>query len=50
MENIKMLESLIHELGGMDLLIYNAGYGEASRLLIYRLKATVDINVVGFWR
>ena len=48
-ENIKMLQSLIHELGGMDLLIYNAGYGEPSRLLDWQIeKATVDVNVVGF--
>ncbi len=48
-ENIKMLQSLIHELGGMDMLIYNAGYGEPSRALDWKIeKATVDTNVAGF--
>ena len=48
-ENIKMLQTLIHELGGMDLLIYNAGYGEPGRVLDWKIeKATVDTNVAGF--
>ncbi|HMG67943.1 MAG TPA: SDR family NAD(P)-dependent oxidoreductase, partial [Chitinophagaceae bacterium] len=29
-ENILHLESLINKLGGIDLLIYNSGYGEVS--------------------
>jgi short-subunit dehydrogenase len=43
------LESLIHKLGGLDLLIYNAGYGEPSERLDWEIeKKTVDINVTGF--
>ncbi|MFI5155198.1 MAG: SDR family NAD(P)-dependent oxidoreductase [Chitinophagales bacterium] len=48
-ENIKMLRLLIRELGGMDLLIYNSGYGESSHALDWDIdKITVDTNVVGF--
>lgn len=43
------LESLIGELGGMDLLIYNAGYGEASPELAWDTEQlTVGTNVLGF--
>lgn len=47
--NITHLESLIGKLGGLDLLIYNAGYGDISNTLSWELdKMTVDTNVNGF--
>ena len=43
------LETLIHRLGGLDLLIYNSGYGEVSKSLDWSIdKQTVDTNVNGF--
>ncbi len=48
-ENIVHLESLISRLGGMDLFIYNSGYGDASKDLNWEMdKATTLINVNGF--
>ncbi|HEY4149300.1 MAG TPA: SDR family NAD(P)-dependent oxidoreductase [Chitinophagaceae bacterium] len=48
-ENIPQLETLIQKLGGMDLLIYNSGYGEVSKTLDWSIeKATTQINVNGF--
>ena len=48
-ENITHLESLITRLGGMDLLIYNSGYGEVSNELDWQIdKVTTRTNVVGF--
>jgi short-subunit dehydrogenase len=47
--NIKHLESLLQKTGGMDILIYNSGYGEVSKTLDWKLdKKMVDINVNGF--
>jgi short-subunit dehydrogenase len=43
------LGSLVSKLGGLDLLVYNAGWGEPTEDLDYKIdKATVDINVNGF--
>lgn len=48
-ENIRHLESLINKMGGVDLLIYNSGYGEVSEGLDWTIdKKTTDINVNGF--
>ena len=48
-ENIAHLESLIKKLGGLDVLIYNSGYGEVSELLDWRIdKQTTLTNVNGF--
>lgn len=48
-ENIPHLESLIKKLGGMDLLIYNSGFGDISETLDWELdKKTTLINVNGF--
>jgi short-subunit dehydrogenase len=48
-ENIRYLESLIVKLGGMDLLIYNSGYGEISETLDWEIdKVTTQTNVFGF--
>ena len=43
------LESLVRKLGGLDLLIYSAGWGEPQEALDWAVdKATVDINVNAF--
>jgi short-subunit dehydrogenase len=48
-DNREHLENLIEELGGMDLLIYNAGYGESSRELVWEIeRVTIQTNVDGF--
>ncbi len=48
-QNIHHLNSLIEQLGGLDLLIYNAGYGEVSKTLNWEIeKATYETNVRGF--
>jgi short-subunit dehydrogenase len=48
-ENLPRIKSLVNKLGGMDLLIYNAGIGEPSKTLDWKLdKLTVDTNVNGF--
>lgn len=48
-ENITQLESLIGQLGGVDLFIYNAGYGEVSDTLDWALdKQIYETNVKGF--
>jgi short-subunit dehydrogenase len=48
-ENIQHTEALISKMGGMDLLIYNAGYGDPSEILDWKIeKQIVDINVNGF--
>ncbi len=48
-ENILHLESLIKKLGGLDLLIYNSGYGDISEALDWRIdERTTKTNVIGF--
>lgn len=48
-ENIAHLESLIKKLNGLDLLIYNSGYGEVSTALDWEIdKQTTLTNVNGF--
>src|SRR5687767_316875 len=48
-DNQKQIESLIQKLGGLDLLIYNAGYGEPSLELIPKTeRMTTLTNVNGF--
>lgn len=43
------LEFLVEKLGGLDLLIYNSGYGETSLTVDWQIdKRTVDTNVNGF--
>ncbi|HTQ65574.1 MAG TPA: SDR family NAD(P)-dependent oxidoreductase [Puia sp.] len=47
--NITHLESLIGKMGGLDLLIYNAGYGDPSEKLDWEIEQrTVNTNVKGF--
>jgi short-subunit dehydrogenase len=48
-ENIPHLQSLIQKLEGLDILIYNSGYGEVSKELDWDIeKKTIDVNVNGF--
>jgi len=47
--NIECLNSLISKMGGVDIFIYNAGYGEPSKTLNPEIeKNTYEINVKGF--
>ncbi len=47
--NITHIQSLIKKLGGLDLLIYNSGYGDPSLILEWEVdKATYETNVKGF--
>jgi short-subunit dehydrogenase len=48
-DNIARLESIIQKMGGLDLFVYNAGYGEVSDELNWQIdKTTVLTNVNGF--
>lgn len=48
-ENITQVESLIRQLGGVDLFIYNAGYGEVSDTLDWAIDKQIhQTNVKGF--
>src|SRR5258707_10048575 len=48
-DNIAHLESMIHQLQGLDLLIYNSGFGDLSNTLNWDIdKATYETNVKGF--
>ena len=43
------LSSLVRKLGGLDMLIFNAGWGDLTESLDWQVdKATVDINVNAF--
>ncbi len=47
--NIDALKKLIQQLGGLDLLVYNSGYGDVSEQLDWDIdKNTTGINVNGF--
>ena len=48
-DNIAHLEPLIQKLGGLDLFIYNAGYGDVSEKPDWQIdKTTILTNVNGF--
>jgi short-subunit dehydrogenase len=48
-ENIERINSLIQMIGGLDILIYSSGVGEASKELDWQVdKMTVETNVNGF--
>jgi short-subunit dehydrogenase len=48
-DNVAQVISLIQKTGGMDLLIYNAGFGDPSHTLDWQLdKTTYETNVKGF--
>ncbi len=48
-ENLFHLNNLISNLGGLDILIYNSGYGDVSKSLDWEVdKATYETNVQGF--
>ncbi|GGA96772.1 SDR family NAD(P)-dependent oxidoreductase [Puia dinghuensis] len=43
------LESMVRKMGGLDILVYSAGWGELTESLDWEIdKATVDVNVNGF--
>jgi short-subunit dehydrogenase len=45
------VENLIAEMGGLDILVYNAGFGEPSEKLNSEIEiATTETNVLGFVR
>lgn len=47
--NQQKIKNLIEELGGLDLLMFNAGYGDASKELNFEIEnATTKTNVNGF--
>src|SRR4051812_15227388 len=47
--NIRYLKTLINEMNGVDIFIYNAGYGEPSTTLNPEIERNVyEINVKGF--
>jgi len=48
-DNIVHVKALIEKLGGLDLLLYNSGYGEPSETLDWEIdQRTTEINVKGF--
>jgi len=48
-ENQQKIQQLIEELGGLDLLIYNSGYGDPSKDLKWEVEnTTTRTNVNGF--
>lgn len=48
-DNIECIKNLIQQLGGLDLLVYNSGYGEPSGKPDWvKDKNTTSINVNGF--
>jgi short-subunit dehydrogenase len=48
-QNQEMIRKLIADLGGLDLLIYNSGYGDPSKELDWDIEnRTVKTNVNGF--
>lgn len=48
-DNIQHLQSLIEKTGGMDILIYNAGFGDPNQTLDWHIeKTTYETNVKGF--
>lgn len=48
-ENQEKIHQLIEEIGGLDILIYNSGYGDPSKELNYEIEnTTTKTNVNGF--
>lgn len=48
-DNQQKIKQLIDQLGGLDLLIYNSGYGDTSKELKWEIEqATIKTNVSGF--
>lgn len=49
--SIQQLDKLVHELGGLDLLIISSGTGDLNENLDFTIeKRTIDTNVLGFTR
>jgi short-subunit dehydrogenase len=50
-DSIIKIENLISEMGGLDILIYSAGWGKTGEELNYEIeKQTIDVNVNAFMR
>ena len=48
-ENIQHVQSLIQKMDGLDILIYNSGYGDTSKTLDWEIdNRTTQVNVNGF--
>lgn len=48
-EAMKSLEELIEELGGLDLIVINSGYGHVNLELDWGIeKQTIEVNALGF--
>lgn len=48
-ENLQNIETLVQNLGGLDILIYSSGIGEPGKQLDWQIdKMTVETNVNGF--
>src|SRR5437763_6701020 len=48
-DNQSKMKALINDLAGLDLLIYNAGFGDVSKDLLWSIEeATTRTNVMGF--
>jgi short-subunit dehydrogenase len=48
-DSISHLETLIQKLGGLDILVYNAGYGDTNEKINWDIdRTTVNTNVYGF--
>jgi short-subunit dehydrogenase len=48
-QNQKKIQQLIEDIGGLDLLIYNSGYGDPSKELNLEIEnTTIKTNVNGF--
>jgi short-subunit dehydrogenase len=48
-ENISHIRLLIEKMGGLDLLIYNSGYGEVTETMNWETdKRIIETNVTGF--
>jgi len=48
-ENRQKIQQLIYKLGGLDLLIYNSGYGNPTKELNFEIEdITTKTNVNGF--
>jgi short-subunit dehydrogenase len=48
-ENVFKLETMVEKLGGMDILVYSAGYGNPSRGLDWAIdQKTINTNIYGF--
>ncbi len=46
---VENLKALIHQLGGLDLLVISSGYGDINKNLTHEIEhKTIEVNVAGF--